>query len=92
MKKRELESLENESQSSSNWSKDLDTKPKFDYLKAAKSKVPVAVNRALLSKKPENLLNYEMTSDISTDGGLDVSGNCHGKLCGIVDKLQDQDW
>lgn len=50
------------------------------------------VNRSLLTKKPENLLHYEMSSDISTNAGLNTSGNNYGKLCKVVDKLQDPEW
>ena len=49
-------------------------------------------DKASLKKKPENLRDYEMASDISTDGGLDVGANYHTKLNNVVDKLQDYDW
>lgn len=45
-----------------------------------------------LLKKPENLLNYEMTSDLSTDCDLNIGGNQYAKLAGAVDKLQNLEW
>lgn len=46
-----------------------------------------------LHKKPESLLDSEMTSNFPTDGGLDtLGGNFLGKLNIVVDKLQDQEW
>lgn len=45
-----------------------------------------------LCKKPENLMHFEQSSDISTDGGLFEGGNHHAKMCSIIDKLQDHEW
>lgn len=45
-----------------------------------------------LCKKPENLMNFELSSDISTDGGMFEGGNHHTKMCSIIDKLQDHEW
>lgn len=45
-----------------------------------------------LCKKPENLHNFEVSSDISTDGGMYEGGNHHTKMCSIIDKLQDHEW
>lgn len=57
------------------------------------AKPGIIKNADALHKKPENLFNFEMTSDFSTDSGLDtLCGNYLGKLNVVVDKLQDQEW
>jgi hypothetical protein len=46
-----------------------------------------------LCKKPENLLNIDTPSGLSSDDGMDtMTGSLHTKLCHVVDKLQDHEW
>lgn len=57
-----------------------------------KPKVTIVDNRELLYK-PENLRNFDFSSDLSTDGGLDIGcGTYHTKLTNVIDKLQDNEW
>lgn len=51
----------------------------------------------IIVKKTENLLKTtgnesEMSTDLSTDSGLDACGNLNAKLSDIVDKFQDHNW
>lgn len=59
-------------------------------------KNPVAKVHNDLDKK-KKIVNISKFSDLtssdnSIEGGLDVYGNQYGKLCSIVDKLQDHQW
>lgn len=45
-----------------------------------------------LCKKPENLLKFDMKSDLSTDGGLNDGSSYQARLSSVIDKFQDQDW
>lgn len=80
----------NGSKTSSNWSENIEVKKKYEQKTVIDFKSEIT--RQSLSKKPENLLKFDIDSDISTDGGLDATRTYQTKLSGIVDKLQDQDW
>lgn len=78
----------NNSETSSSCNQVVQPKPK----NAPKKCVKVKDHFESLCKKPENLMQYEAKSDISTDGGFDLSGNHQAKLNNVIDKLQDHDW